>query len=170
MVTHFHRLKKQASKPALRALLLIPFVTLISGAVGLTGYLSFRNGQESVNAVASTLRNEINARIRERLYTYLETPHAINRINTNAVRYGTLNLDDANATASHLWQQIQAFELMSLIYVGRANGEYLGASRDGQRITVDLVSTKTDGYYYAYLPDKRGFPAQLVISNPLERT
>jgi len=164
LVTHFHRLKKQASKPSLRALLLIPFVTLISGAVGLTGYLSFRNGQESVNAVASSLRNEINARIRERLYTYLETPHAINRINTNAVRYGTLNLDDANATASHLWQQIQAFELMSLIYVGRANGEYLGASRDGKQITVDFVSTKTDGYYYAYLPDKRGFPAQLVSS------
>ncbi len=40
---------------SLRIVLIVPFVTIIVVAVGLTGYLSFRNGQNAVNDLASQL-------------------------------------------------------------------------------------------------------------------
>jgi len=37
----------------LRTVLIVPFVLQILGAVGIVGYLSFRNGQQAVNDLAS---------------------------------------------------------------------------------------------------------------------
>ncbi|TAG55098.1 MAG: hypothetical protein EAZ28_23400 [Oscillatoriales cyanobacterium] len=42
----------------LRAVLIVPFVLQIMGAVGIVGYLSFRNGQKAVNDLASQLRTD----------------------------------------------------------------------------------------------------------------
>ncbi len=45
--------KNQPSKTtSLRTTLIVPFVVLILVSVGLTGYLSIRNGQQAVNDVA----------------------------------------------------------------------------------------------------------------------
>ena len=60
----------------LRMLLILVFVSQILGAVGLVGYLSFRNGQKAVNDLATQLRQEITARIERELRGYFETPLA----------------------------------------------------------------------------------------------
>jgi len=46
-------------KPPLGVVLIVPFVLEIVGAVGLVGYLSFRNGQKAVNNLASQLMSEV---------------------------------------------------------------------------------------------------------------
>jgi hypothetical protein len=86
--------------------LVIPFVLQIFVAVGLTGYVSLRNGQRAVNEVASQLRQEISNRIRERLADHSEVPHLINQVNADAVRRGDLNTEDL-ASESYLWRQMQ---------------------------------------------------------------
>ncbi|MDG2618162.1 hypothetical protein P7L53_18125 [Thermoleptolyngbya sichuanensis XZ-Cy5] len=43
----------------LRSFLVLPFALQIFAAVGLTGWLSIRNGQRAVNDVASQLRIEV---------------------------------------------------------------------------------------------------------------
>ena len=48
----------------LRLVLIVPFIVIIVCAVGLTGYLSFQNGQRAVNDVATQLRQEITHRNR----------------------------------------------------------------------------------------------------------
>ena len=53
---------KVSGKATLRTVLIVPFVLQIVGAVGLVGYLSWRNGQQAVNDVASKLRREISDR------------------------------------------------------------------------------------------------------------
>ncbi|WP_293127473.1 hypothetical protein [Microcoleus sp. bin38.metabat.b11b12b14.051] len=58
---------KVSGKVPLRIVLVVPFVLQIFGTVGLVGWLSFRNGQQAVNDVASQLRSEISSRIQERL-------------------------------------------------------------------------------------------------------
>ena len=63
------RVLQVASKAPLRLVLIIPFVFQIFAAVGLTGYLSLRNGQRAVNNVATQLRQETTARIQDRLGT-----------------------------------------------------------------------------------------------------
>ena len=73
-----NRSKKKAS---LRLILVFPFVLQIFAAVGLTGWLSLRNGQKAVNEVASQLRSEITARIQQQLNTYLDTAPRVNQLN-----------------------------------------------------------------------------------------
>ncbi|HDQ93510.1 MAG TPA: HAMP domain-containing protein, partial [Synergistetes bacterium] len=65
----------------LKSVILIPFVGLTFIAVGLVGYLSFRNGQEAVHHVATQWRNEINRRIEEHLDDFMGLPGKINAAN-----------------------------------------------------------------------------------------
>lgn len=51
----------------LQAVLIVPFVLQIFAAVGLVGYLSFRNGQKAVNDVATQLRSEVSDRVHSTL-------------------------------------------------------------------------------------------------------
>lgn len=46
-------------KPPLGVVLIVPFVREIVGAVGLVGYLSFRNRQKAVNNLGSQLMSEV---------------------------------------------------------------------------------------------------------------
>lgn len=55
----------------LRSLLVLPFALQIFAAVGLTGWLSIRNGQRAVNDVISQLRSEVTTRIHQQLGTFL---------------------------------------------------------------------------------------------------
>lgn len=145
----------------LRALLIVPFVAQIFGAVALTGYISFRNGQESVNRVASELRQEINGRIQDRLQHYLAEPHRINRLNAAAAQYGTLDLADREALMSHFWQQIQVHELVSLIYLGDATGRFISVSRELGSVVLEEARPELGGRYFSYIPDATGRPAEL---------
>ena len=43
---------------SLRLLLVVPFVVQIFSAVGITGYISLRNGQQSVNDLANQLNSK----------------------------------------------------------------------------------------------------------------
>ena len=45
---------KLSGKVPLRTVLILPFVLQIFGAVGVTGYFSFRNGQKAVEDLEST--------------------------------------------------------------------------------------------------------------------
>ena len=56
------RIKVNKTLP-LQLVLVVPFVLQIFGAVGLVGYLSFKNGQKAVNDVAIQLRQEMSDRI-----------------------------------------------------------------------------------------------------------
>ena len=81
----------------LKSVILIPFVGLTFIAVGLVGYLSFRNGQEAVHHVATQWRNEINRRIEEHLDDFMGLPGKINA--ANAGREGALPTPGARGRA-----------------------------------------------------------------------
>lgn len=88
-----------------RLVLIVPFVLQIVTAVGLTGYLSLRNGQNAVNSVARQLRQETSKRIDRQVQTYMSTPILINRINLEEISLGHVrtakeDADDANRAKS----------------------------------------------------------------------
>ena len=129
----FQRLATVGNKIPLRAVLIIPFVLQIFGAVAIVGFLSFRNSQEAVSEVVSELRSEISDRIEHLLRYYLETPHSINQNNLLSHRMGLLNFKDQNALARQFWQQKQVFDVNG-IYFGNEKGGYVSAD-PGNRIT-----------------------------------
>ncbi len=152
-----------AGKVPLRTALIVPFVLQIMGTVGLVGYFSFRNGQQAVSNLASQLRHELTSRIEERLKTYTEAPHAINRLNAIALAQGDIDVDEAKGEST-FWQQIQIFPAVSYIYCGSQSDAFLGVGKfAGDRPVQLRFSNASTGYkHYIYDLDGRGSRTQLT--------
>jgi PAS domain S-box-containing protein len=139
-----------AGKVPLRIVLIVPFVLLIVGAVGLVGYLSFRNGQQAVNVVTSQLRSEVSDRVKLYLDTYLATPHLINRINVDAVRSSQLDLQDLPKLERYLFWQLQQFNSVTTIIFGSNRGNFIASDRlTGKELIMvsDLSDTSKISMY-----------------------
>lgn len=88
-----HRTLKRRAFP-LQFVLVVPFVLQIFGAVGLVGYLSFKNGQRAVNELVEQLMDRTSDVVDEHLKSYLAIPQTLNQINADAVRRGMLDVRD----------------------------------------------------------------------------
>ncbi len=156
---------KRARSLSLRILLIIPFVIQIFGAVGLVGYLSFRNGQKSVENLAGKLMLEVGNRISERLKTYLATPHIVNQLNQDALDLGNLNLENLQTMEQHFWRQSQIFELVSYIQFGSVQGEFVGlaVNDDG---TFRYQVTEFTGALQTYAINKQGNRGEFLETSP----
>lgn len=151
--------KRQDSKLRLplRSILVVPFVLQISVAVGLTGWLSFRNGRLAVNDLANQLMHEVGDRITQQANSYLKVPHEITRLNVSTVQSNIPNSTNFQDIGHYFWQQLQVFDV-DYVAFGAANGEYIGAGYvTPQDLVIDEVSKiRTDGHLYSYATDRQG--------------
>ncbi|TAF99362.1 MAG: serine/threonine protein phosphatase, partial [Oscillatoriales cyanobacterium] len=81
------------------------------GAVGIVGYLSFRNGQKAVNDLASQLRTEVSSRIDQHLDSQLDTARHLAQVNGDAFDVGLLDPKDLDNMARFFWKQMQLFNV-----------------------------------------------------------
>jgi len=157
------RVFKGSKKIPLRFVLVVPFVLQIFAAVGLTGYLSLRNGQKAVNDLATQLGSELTARIQQQMQTYLATPQLFNQLNADAIRRGQLNIQDL--PRERFWQQIQLSDAVSWIYYGaEQEGEFVGITRQGRErsIKIGASSAFTNRNTYYYNIDAQGNRSKLA--------
>ncbi|NJM27386.1 MAG: HAMP domain-containing protein [Pseudanabaena sp. RU_4_16] len=152
-----------SGKLPLRVVLVVPFVLQILATVGLVGYFSFRNGQQTVSDLTSQLRRELTSRIEGKLRTYTEIPHAINRLNASAIAKGDLDVSDAKGEYI-LWQEIQIFPVVSYIYCGDREGAFFGVRRleADRSVQLRLSNTSTGRIFHAYSLDAQGSRFRLV--------
>ncbi len=150
-------MRQLARKMPLHATLILPFVVQIFAAVGLTGYLSFKNGQKAVNTLAVQVQSEVNQRVQQYLNTYLATPHQLNQINLDAYRLGLLDLNNFQKTGQYFWRQMRVFNV-GYISFGNPKGEFIGIERlDDGNLLINEVSQKMGlGKLYVYESDARG--------------
>ncbi|MCC5664689.1 response regulator [Nostoc sp. CHAB 5784] len=151
----------------LRLVLVLPFVLQIFAAVGLTGYLSLRNGQQAVNDLANRLQNEVSDRIDQDLDSYLNTGRHLAEINGGAMDMGLLDPNNPQQLGQFFWKQLQLHNIGYITFCLKT-GDFAGAGRffeDG-RVTVD-VSHKRNGnqHWYLYNTDKQGNRANLALDN-----
>ncbi len=123
------KIERFFQKIPLRLVLIVPFVLQISAAVGLTGWLSIRNGQQAVNDVATQLRHETSDRIEQHLNAQLENSHLVNRINLEAIQFDHVTTQDLTQLGEHFWRQLQIFKSMGVIYFGDERGRFIAAQR-----------------------------------------
>ncbi|WP_413161258.1 PAS domain S-box protein [Capilliphycus salinus ALCB114379] len=135
----------------LQLILIVPFAIQIVAVVGLTGYLAHRNGQKAVQDLASQLMDELGDHVNERLNNYLEEPLLITQINTDAARIGQLALKNLSVIENRFILQMQRFESVQEIYLGTADGDYLGVSRTPES---SLGSFASQGYYQGLLKQR----------------
>lgn len=147
----------------LRAVLIVPFVLQIFAAVGLTGFLSLRNGQKAVNDVATQLRSEVTARIDQNLKNYLSVPHQITQINQDVINLGWMNTQQPRDWGLHFWQQQQIFSSIWSIGLGSENGSFSGLDRIGKNEFIQtLADAKSKFIFESYALNQKGDRTQLI--------
>ncbi|NER34417.1 MAG: HAMP domain-containing protein [Oscillatoria sp. SIO1A7] len=132
-------LRKVSQKIPLRLLLVVPFVLQIFAAVGLTGWLSMRNGRQAIDDLAFQLSSQATARIDRHVQNYLAKPHLFNQMFESAVRSGDLNLEDFIALENFFWHQIQQADLGTSFFASNPQGDFLGIRRDVTGSTTLMI-------------------------------
>ncbi|NET42505.1 response regulator [Okeania sp. SIO2B3] len=151
-------------KTPLRIILIIPFFLELLIVFGLTGWLSFRNGQRAINDLASKFREEISAHIDHEIEDYLKIPHLINQLNAYAIQENNLSLFPVQGQ-SLFWQQMKLFKSVIWIYCGSPQkGEFVGVTRLGtnNKLRLAISNELTDFFRYEYPLDSQGNVQNLV--------
>ncbi|URD51702.1 hybrid sensor histidine kinase/response regulator [Chroococcidiopsis sp. CCNUC1] len=156
-----------SKKLPLRLILVVPFVLQIFAAVGLVGYFSFRNSQQTINDLANQLMTKASRLVNEHLNAYLATPHQINQINADAVELGHLDLQNYPKLGHYFWKQLQVFNVGYISYA-TVKGEFAAAGyyKNPQEAVIDEVSSATKRKDYIYATDSRGNRTKLIKSLP----
>jgi signal transduction histidine kinase/CheY-like chemotaxis protein len=148
---------KLLDKLLLRTVLIVPFVLQILGAVGLVGYLSFRNGQKAVNNLAGQLMNEVSLRVQQNLEVYVATPHQINQSKLDMLKLGLLTMDDLSSWEKYLWRQVQLYPYINFTSIGNKNGEYrTGEKLSNGSLNINASGQSTGMDFYSYNTNDRG--------------
>ncbi|MEG4385034.1 PAS domain S-box protein [Microcoleus sp. N9_B2] len=144
----------------------------IVAAVGIVGYLSFRNGDKAVEELAEKLIAETGKRVEEKLISFLEHTQWVNQLNAEAIERGELNLQLEKPQPrgeKFLWQQMRSFKSIQWISFGaQKSGEYLGIWRHPTDNSLQIVeankSTNFQNIYYA--TDGRGTRTAKLKAEP----
>jgi len=159
---------RQLPQIPLRLVLIVPFVVQIFAAVGLTGYLSIRNGQRAVNNVTEQLRSEVTQRIEQRLNHYLETPFLVNDLAHRSIRrFDLWNPDNLTPMRDLFFEQLIEFPALSYIAFGGEQREFAGAGRyDDGSLVLDLTDGSTNFINHVYESNEQGEALSIVETDP----
>ena len=134
---------QQPTKIPLRWVLVTSFVVQIVAAVGIVGYLSFRNGERAVEELAQKLIAETGKRVEEKLTDFLKNTHLANQLNIEAIDRTELNLKlglRQPRGEKFLWQQMHSFKSIQWISLAsKKSGEYLGIWRNPADKSLQVV-------------------------------
>jgi signal transduction histidine kinase/CheY-like chemotaxis protein len=160
---------KKTKQIPLRTVLVLPFVLQIFAAVGLTGYLSLRNGQKAVNDLAAKLQKDVSDRIDQHLDSYLGIPHQINQLNARAINLGLIDTQDLRTFGRYFWQQMRTFKEFGYINFGNPQGDFIGIYRaPDESLRMDLIEQAYLGKYQGYATDANGNPTQQIIEEEFD--
>jgi hypothetical protein len=155
------RFPKQTS---LQTVLIVPFLLQIVAAVGLVGYLSFRNGQKAVNELVVRLQNEASSRVEQHLSSYLNAAKQVAKVNADALELGLLDPKNLKTQGQFYWKQMQEFNV-GYISFGSTTGDFIGAGYvKDKSVMISEVSLRQYGNYANtdYTTDSREIASSLV--------
>jgi signal transduction histidine kinase len=145
----------------LRLILVVPFVLQIFVAVGLTSYLSIRNGQKSTNNVVSQLRSETSNRINQQILFYLEKPYLINQTIAVGISEGQIDSKDVKALEHFFWQLVNQ-NTVNFLQIGTPQGTSVLVERLEEGFIVARTGDTDLPNRQSYRLDGRGERAELL--------
>ncbi|MEM9510814.1 MAG: hypothetical protein AAGA16_24620 [Cyanobacteria bacterium P01_E01_bin.35] len=99
-----HQKTTPNKKFSLRNTLVARYVVQTIAVVGLTGWLSFRNEQKSVNELINQIGNKVTANVKKHFQTFADTTYQFIQINAAAIRVGNLDFTDDTKIARYFWE------------------------------------------------------------------
>jgi signal transduction histidine kinase len=143
------------SKFSLRRLLVLPFVLEIAAAVGLTGYLSLRNGQQAVNTVSQQLRQETSQRLNLQVLAYLEKPYLLSNAVASGIQADPNMLRDPAQLETMYWRLVSQ-NLIDHFIVATPRGTSVTVERHAGFIQSRIGAWATLPQRTFYRLDQRG--------------
>jgi methyl-accepting chemotaxis protein len=140
--------------PSIKTTVPIAFLVPLLTCVGVLGTIALYTSHKDAENFSQQSMTMMSEEITEHLRKYLETPHLINQINSDAIVQGQLNLDEPNKLERHFWYQAKAFKSVNGIQFGyEADGELRSIVRDNSNkdemmFNVADASTKRASVVY----------------------
>jgi PAS domain S-box-containing protein len=153
--------QKQVQLP-LQQILIFPFVIPMIITVGLTGYLTYRTGQQTIKDLANELMDALGQRVKERLDNYLEDPLVVTKLNSDVIEKGDLSLSNISQVERRFQLQMQHFDSLQQVYLGTVAGEYLGVYRRSQD-TLQIAAS--DNFRQQLIQSQNYSPSQIQASD-----
>jgi sigma-B regulation protein RsbU (phosphoserine phosphatase) len=168
-------LPKIISKIPMRISLPLLITAPVVGVVIVLSAIAFLEGQSTANDLMEQNLVQIQDRIEERLDDLLNSPSRIQRVNTNLIREGWLDLQNLRSWHKTLFEQAQAFSGLSSITWGGADGRSVGIARDpaetGYEFTIK--DKETGDKLYEFFCDVKGQmekePTAIILYDPRNR-
>ncbi|MGB3405381.1 MAG: ATP-binding protein [Microcoleaceae cyanobacterium] len=152
-----HLIDRTSRQVSLRSLVTIPFIIQVVGVVGLTGYLAWRNGQQTVSRLVTQLQDEIIDQTEQELNEFLKTPKLVTQLNEVAVQSNDLNLQDFTEIQRRLYKQIQIFDELSYIQFATENGDFIGLGKhEDQSLFLAVKNDETEDKILSYQLNEQG--------------
>ncbi|WP_181314371.1 HAMP domain-containing sensor histidine kinase [Phormidesmis priestleyi] len=137
----------------------MPFLLQIAVALGVTGYLTVKNNQNTIDNDSATLREAVTAQIRGGIDTYLMTPLLVQQINSDAIRLKT-NSQNLSELEQSFKQQLQQFQTVKQITFAK-EGQLLSVNR---RLSTSTPIAKPSSWYQIALQTRQPTWTPLQIS------
>lgn len=153
------RLSRSHSLPKLRLrfTLVVPFVLQIIAAVGLVGYLSFQNGQKTVEELANQLTKEVGSRLHENILGYLSKSQQVLRVTQDGAKSGNLDLADFEKLQRYFWNVVQPGDLETYLSFGNEQGNFVGVEhREDGTVQLKIRTPETAPIREVYQLDAAG--------------
>jgi phosphoserine phosphatase RsbU/P len=151
-------------KIRLRTLLVVPFLIPILVSTGLVGWLSFRSGQRSVNALGGQLRGEISLRVKEEVKRYLDRPHLVHYLNAQIFSQTAIDRENSAQLLEYFWVQSRQFLDLGTLAYANERGEFVGVNPLENYLV--LSTEETGRSLQRYAPGDRGEPGDLLRERP----
>ncbi|WP_341733427.1 ATP-binding protein [Microcoleus sp. EPA2] len=156
------------TKIPLRIIFTVPFLMEIVLIVGLVGFLSYENGKQAVNEIATQLREKITLEIQTYINNQLSALVMIHKLNVDAIERGELNLDLQNQDTkkyNYLWQLIKNFDGVSRIGLSSQDkNQYLEVWRKPENKELRFVVSNASTNYFTleYAISPQGQPTKVM--------
>ena len=125
----------------LRLVLIVPFVVLITGTVGLVGYLSYQSGQEAVTNLADQLMDQASSRVSDRLDTSVKAQQKWLAFSHSIFQQNNLKSQDSPQLRNYFWQQVNLSSI-NMVF-GNEQEEFISYGRLLSQEIVDKVNKIT---------------------------
>ena len=146
------------SRLPLKFLLVVPFVIQIVLLVGVMGWLSYLNGQATIEDMANRLRQEITGHIRDKISNFLSIPATVDHFNLQAFDHQQIDVTEIDSTARYLWRQLKYFPSLTYISYSNNQGHVISAYRDfvTKELRIFLANEATQHAHLQYATDDQG--------------
>ncbi len=146
--------------------IVIPFVTQLVVTIGAIGYLSFRNGQKTIQDTVANLTTEINQNVHRNIQSFLAIPQKINKINSSLIQQGLLDIYNSSTMERYFWEQAQIFKSVSSISFGYSKGGIINAGNEKKGSYIITTGGRNKGAFNKIAVDEKGNRTELLVTVP----